>query len=160
MELIRNERVDDIPLILNQMKKISLDEIIDQHFKAHGNWKGLSIGNLAVGWIAYIVSEGDHRLSRVEDWAEGSLETLQASLHPGVRSLDFSDDHLAQVLDHLSNDVAWEDCDGQIAGKIIRVYDLRQERVRIDSTTVSGHWEEGELFAFGKSKDNRLDLVS
>lgn len=37
MELIRNERVDDIPLILNQMKKISLDEIIDQHFEAHGN---------------------------------------------------------------------------------------------------------------------------
>lgn len=59
----------------------------------------------------------------------------------------------------MSNDVAWEDCDGQIAGKIIRVYDLRQERVRIDSTTVSGHWEEGELFAFGKSKDNRPDLV-
>ena len=48
MELIRNERVDDIPLILNQMKKISLDEIIDQHFKAHGNWKGLSIGNYKV----------------------------------------------------------------------------------------------------------------
>jgi hypothetical protein len=38
----RAGRVDDIPLLLAQMRKIYLAELINQDFQAHGNWQGLS----------------------------------------------------------------------------------------------------------------------
>jgi transposase len=39
---------------------------------------------------------------------------------------------------------------------IMRVYNLKQERVRLDTTTVSGHHAGGDdsLFQFGHSKDD------
>jgi transposase len=43
---------------------------------------------------------------------------------------------------------------------LLRVYDLRPERVGLDSTTANGHWsvtEEGRL-QFGHSQDHRPDL--
>lgn len=55
--------MDDIPLLLAQMRKIRLAELIEQHFPAHGNWQGLSIGQVTVGWLSYILSEGDHTVS-------------------------------------------------------------------------------------------------
>ena len=43
---------------------------------------------------------------------------------------------------------------------MVRVYDLRAERVRVDSTTASGYWQvtEDGLFQFGHSQDQRPDL--
>jgi len=43
----------------------------------------------------------------------------------------------------------------------VRVYNLKPQRVRVDSTTVSGYWTvtpEG-LFQYGHSKDRRPDLT-
>ena len=34
-ELLCNERVDDIPLLIHQMKKLNLSELIDEHFNRH-----------------------------------------------------------------------------------------------------------------------------
>ena len=51
-ELISNERVDDIPLLLSQMQKVGLSELVDEHFKTHGNWKGLSLGKVVMGWLS------------------------------------------------------------------------------------------------------------
>ena len=45
---IITERVDDIPLLLEQMQRMELPTLIDNHFPAHGNWYGLSLG-----WVAY-----------------------------------------------------------------------------------------------------------
>nr|VFJ56686.1 MAG: hypothetical protein BECKFM1743C_GA0114222_101821 [Candidatus Kentron sp. FM]VFJ58039.1 MAG: hypothetical protein BECKFM1743A_GA0114220_102071 [Candidatus Kentron sp. FM]VFK11594.1 MAG: hypothetical protein BECKFM1743B_GA0114221_101961 [Candidatus Kentron sp. FM] len=49
----RVERVDDIPLLLAQMRKLHLPELLDEHFRAHGNWQGLSIGQVTCGWLSY-----------------------------------------------------------------------------------------------------------
>ena len=49
-ELVSNERVDDIPLLLSQMQKVGLSELVDEHFKTHGNWQGLSLGKVVMGW--------------------------------------------------------------------------------------------------------------
>jgi len=65
-ELISNERVDDIPLLLSQMQKVGLSELVDEYFKTHGNWKGLSLGKVVMGWLSYILSQGDHRPNQVE----------------------------------------------------------------------------------------------
>jgi hypothetical protein len=37
---IITESVDDVPLLLEQMKRMELPTLIDQHFPAHGNWYG------------------------------------------------------------------------------------------------------------------------
>nr|VFJ64949.1 MAG: protein of unknown function (DUF4277) [Candidatus Kentron sp. FM]VFJ66389.1 MAG: protein of unknown function (DUF4277) [Candidatus Kentron sp. FM]VFK16082.1 MAG: protein of unknown function (DUF4277) [Candidatus Kentron sp. FM] len=76
----RVERVDDIPLLLAQMRKLHLPELLDEHFRAHGNWQGLSIGQVTCGWLSYILSEGDHRLNHVESWAESVPITLSSGL--------------------------------------------------------------------------------
>lgn len=159
-ELISNERIDDIPLLLNQMKTLGLSELLDEHFETHGNWQGLSLGNVVSGWLSYIISQGDHRLNQVEAWAEGLSICLKGCLGESLRSLDFSDDRLATVLDELSNDRAWERFEGALNSQTVRVYDLSVETVRSDTTTVSGHREPTPdgLFQFGHSKDYRPDL--
>ena len=158
--IVRTERVDDIPLLLAQMRKIRLAEVIDEHFQTHGNWQGLSIGQVTVGWLSYILSEGDHRMNQVEAWAEKMPVTLNAGLDAEVRALDFSDDRLAAVLDEFSQDEEWESCERSLNGSILRVYDLKAERVRIDTTTAKSYVgvSEDGLFQFGHSKDHRPDL--
>ena len=65
-QLIANERVDDIPLLLNQMEQLGLSRLVDEHFEQHGNWQGISLGAVLVGWLSYLLSQGDHRLNQVE----------------------------------------------------------------------------------------------
>ena len=65
------EPVDDIPVLMTAATRLGLTELVDQHFKPHGNWQGLSPGRVLTGWLAYILSEGDHRLNQVQDWVAG-----------------------------------------------------------------------------------------
>ena len=58
IHITRTERVDDIPLLLAQMDKMNIAELLDKHFPMHGNWQGLSLGETVVAWLAYILSEG------------------------------------------------------------------------------------------------------
>jgi transposase len=159
-QLMGNERVDDIPVLLNQIKKINLIELVNQHFQCHGNWQGISLGSVVAGWLSYIVSEGDHRLNQVEPWAESIQETLKIGLDPEVSRLDFSDDHLGRVLDQLSDDEQWDGFEGELTGNTVRVYEMQPSCIRLDSTTGVGHRAvtEGGLFQFGHSKDYRPDL--
>lgn len=159
-ELIANERVDDIPLLLNQMEKLELSRLADEHFEQHGNWQGLSLGEVLVGWLSYLLSQGDHRLNQVEEWASGLKSTLSRCLSPSVRSLDFSDDRLERVLDRLGEDAVWDNFEGALNRHTVRVYDLQASCVRLDTTTSSGYrpLETDGLFQFGHSKDYRPDL--
>jgi len=159
-ELIGNERVDDIPLLLSQMWKLNLSTLADEHFKAHGNWQGLSLGKVLMGWLSYVLSQGDHRLNQVEAWALGLSSTLKHCLAPTVRSLDFSDDRLARILDRLGEDAQWDQFEGALNRHTVRVYDLQESCVRLDTTTSSGYRpvEAEGLFQLGHSKDHRPDL--
>jgi len=165
MEILPNitkiERIDDIPLLITQMEKMQVAQLLNKHFPTHGNWQGLSLGQLAVVWLAYIISEGDHRLNSVQCWAAGLLMALTVCLKALVlRELDFSDDRLCKVLDYLGNDDAWEEYECAQNSTLLRVYDLKPKRVRIDSTTAKSHvtvTDDG-LFQFGHSKEHRPDL--
>ena len=77
-----------------------------------------------------------------------------------VRALDFSDDRLSAVLDYLSQDEEWETFEVGLNHCILRVYDLKAKRVRVDSTTAKAYVgvSDGGLFQFGHSKDHRPDL--
>jgi transposase len=157
---IITERVDDIALLLEQMQRMDLPTLIDDHFPVHGHWKGLSLGWLSTIWLSSILSRGDHRLSHVEPWVANRLWTLETASDQDVDRLDFTDDRLEIVLRQLSDDNRWAQFESRLNQHTVRVYDLTTQRIHVDSTTASAYAsvsEEG-LFQFGHSKDHRPDL--
>ena len=157
---VTTERVDDIPVLLSQMKKVGVPALVDEHFRTHGNWQSTSVGWTVAIWLAHILSRGDHRLSWVQRWAADRLETLQICTGQAVREQELSDDRLEIVLDLLSDDLRWREFEAALNRRTIRVYRLKPKRIRVDSTTASGYWTVSEdgLFQFGHSKDHRPDL--
>jgi len=157
---ISTERVDDIPLLLAQMERMGLPDLLDERFPTHGNWQGLSQGWLASVWLAHILSQQDHRLSHVQPWAEHCLLTLHRATGRQLCPLDFTDDRLANLLRLFSDDERWRGFEAALNRQLLRVYDLRTERVRLDTTSASGYWQvtPDGLFQFGHSKDKRPDL--
>jgi transposase len=142
------------------MRRMDIPDLVEQSFHQHGNWQGLSLGWVTTVWLAHLLSEADHRLNHVRPWAERRLSALQACTQRPVRGLDLTDDRLASVLRTLSDDANWVSFERALARTLLRVYDLRPERVRVDSTTASGYWRvtEDGLFQFGHSQDRRPDL--
>ena len=157
---VTTERVDDIPLLLAHSDKMGVPELLDDYFKPHGNWEGMSLGWTTAIWLTHILSEGDHRMNQVQGWAAHRVQTLSICTGQEVSERGFRDDRLALVLDALSDEQKWQQFETALNRQLIRVYDLKPERVRVDSTTVSGYWtvtQEG-LFQLGYSKDHRPDL--
>ncbi len=134
---IITERVDDIPLLLEQMQRMELPTLMDHHFPAHGNWQGLSLGWVSTIWLSAILSRGDHRLAHVEPWVGNRLWTLATATDQDVTCLDFTDDRLEIVLRQLSDDSRWAQFESSVNQHAVRVYDLTTERVHVDSTTAS-----------------------
>ena len=54
--VIITERVDDVALLIGQMKKMNLVEVLDAHLPRHWKQRGLSWDWTAVIWLAYILS--------------------------------------------------------------------------------------------------------
>jgi transposase len=157
---VTTERVDDIPLLLAHSAKMGVPELLDEYFKPHGNWEGISLGWTTAIWLTHILSEGDHRMNQVQGWAAQRVQTLSIATGQHLTEGSFRDDRLALVLDALSDEQKWQQFETALNRQLIRVYDLKPKRVRVDSTTVSGYWtvtEEG-LFQLGYSKDHRPDL--
>ncbi len=154
------ERIDDVPLLLAQMERMGIRELLDRHFPTHGNWLGLSLGWTATLWLAHLLSEGDHRLNPVEPWAVARLTTLRQCTGQSVDRLDLTDDRLAAVLRALADDDHWEAFESALASRLLRVYDLAAAPVRLDMTTASSEQlvTPDGLFQFGYSKDRRPDL--
>src|SRR5881296_1705117 len=157
---IITERVDDIPLLLEQMQRMGLPTLLDAHFPIHGNWQGLSLGWVSTIWLSSILSRGDHRLVHVEPWVAQRLWTLGATTGQAVKRVDFTDDRLEIVLRCLSDDTRWAAFESALNQHTVRVYDLSTARVHVDSTSASADAtvSEGGLFQFGHSKDYRPDL--
>ena len=50
------ERVDDMPLLLAEEKRMGLAQLLDEHFAPHGNWQGLSPGHTTAVWLAPLLT--------------------------------------------------------------------------------------------------------
>jgi transposase len=150
------ERVDDVALLIGQMVKMGLPEVLDRHLPRHWRQRGLSWGWTAVIWLAYIVTEGDHRKVSVETYLKGMHHTLSRLTAQVIEPLDFSDDRLSHLLHHLSKPAYWHEIERDLNERSIEVYDLSQNVIRCDATTVSGDHEvtEAGLVQFGHSKDD------
>jgi len=158
---VQTYRVDDIPLLVWQQRVMGIPQIIDEIVQPHGNRQGLSVGWTMVGWLSYILSQADHRLSYVESWAADQLATLQALIPAAVSVRDFSDDRLGDVLRHLSDDASWAAIEVELGQQIMQVYELAPERVHVDSTSAVLYHDPGgqPLVQYGHSKDHRPDLA-
>jgi len=150
------ERVDDVALLIGQMVKRGLPEVLDRHIPRHWTQRGRSWGWTAVIWLAYIVTEGDHRKVSVETYLKGMHHTLSRLTAQVVDPLDFRDDRLSHLLTHLSQKTYWHRIERDLNARRIEVYALPQDVIRCDATTVSGDHEVTEegLVQFGQSKDD------
>jgi transposase len=157
---ILTERVDDLPLLLEQMQRMGLPTLLATHFPAHGTWTGLSWGWVSPIWRSSILSRGDHRLVQVEPWGAQRLWTLETTTGQAVTRRDFTDDRLEIVRRCLSDDMRWGAVESALNQHTVRVYALSAERVHVDSTSASAYAtvSDGGLFQFGHSKDARPDL--
>src|SRR5947199_4939958 len=131
------ERIDDLPLLLAQMERMGIRELLDRHFPVHGHWLGLSLGWTATLWLAHLLSEGDHRLNQVEPWAVAHLTTLRQATGQFVDRLDLTDDRLAAVLRALADDHHWAAVERALTGRLLRVYALGAAPVPLAMTTAS-----------------------
>lgn len=159
---IYTERVADVPLLVHQQCRMGIAEVLDEVLHPHGNRQGLSIGWLATLWQGFILSEADHRMSEMETWAAQQMELLSRLSPQPVTAKDFTDDRLADVLRYLGQDALWEEVETRLGQRLIRVYDLRSDRIRVDSTSAAVYHdseEESTLFRYGQSKDHRPDLA-
>jgi transposase len=154
--VIITERVDDVAFLIGQMVKMGLPEVLDRHIPRHWRQRGISWGWTAVIWLAYIVTEGDHRKVSVETYLKGMKHTLRRLTAQVIEPLDFSDDRLSHLLKHWSKPTYWHQIERDLNERSIEIYDLAQDVIRCDATTVSGEHEvtEGGLLQFGHSKDD------
>jgi transposase len=150
------ECMSDVVLLLGQMKQMNLPDLLDHRMSRYQREQRVSLGWVLCIWLAYIMSKGDHRKLSVQDWVKGMRETLAQATGLEIRDADFTDDRLTIALSHLSGDELWNQIEQDLGRHLIRVYDLPQETVRVDATTVSGYREggEGSLWQFGLSCDN------
>ena len=157
---IITERVDDMPLRLEQMQRMGLPTLLDDHFPTHGNGTGLSLGWVSTIWLSSILSRGDHRMVHVEPWVAKRLWTLGATTGQAVTRIDFTDDRLEIILRRLSDDERGRAFEAALNQHTGRVYDLSTARVHGDSSSASVYatGTEGGRFQFGHSKDYRPDL--
>lgn len=155
---VAHERVDDLPIIIRQLKQMRVAELLDEHLPTNGNWQGLSLGGVVVVWLTFILSEGDHRLSHVEPWVKAHQTTLRRCLSRWLKPRDFNDDRLATVLDYLSVTENWVAFERALNEQVLRVYDLRPKLARVDTTTTAAFVTPEGLFQLGHSKDHRPDL--
>ena len=77
MQVCKVERLDDLPLLSKVIQDSKLSTHLDDHFSTHGNWDGISLGKVVSGWLLFILSRSDHRLSYVEEWASDHDYTLK-----------------------------------------------------------------------------------
>ena len=152
----RIERVDDIPFLLGVMIQMGLYRIIDQYIPKHHKQRDLSWGYTAIIWLAYILSEGDHRKVSMREYVKRMSSTLLTITGQEIDELDFTDDRLGVLLKYLSKKSYWEKIERELSERSIEAYQLPTETVRCDATTVSGYHKirEGGLFQKGVSKDD------
>lgn len=143
---------------------MQVDVIIDRALgAAHGNWEGLSYGELALVYIVYVVMKCSHYLSPMEEWVAQHPISLGQALGQSVRVQDCTDDRLAFLLGRLGDEQTHpgEQIELELGQHLVRAYKLPTQTARIDMTSVSVYHQPEDnqgLLRFGRSKDHRPDL--
>ena len=153
--VIITERVDDVALRIGQMVTMGLVEVLDRHLPRHWKQRRVSWGWTAVIWLAYILTEGDHRKVSVAAYITGMHPTLRHLTGQRIEPLDCRDDRLSHLLTHLSKPTYWHAIEQDVNACSREVHALSQDVIRCEATTVSGDHDvtDGGLLQCGHSKD-------
>lgn len=135
------ERVDEVALRIGQMVKMGLPEVLDRHIPRHGTQRGSSGGWTAVIGLASIVTAGDHRNVSGETSLKGMHHTLSHLTAQVIEPLEFRDDRVRHRLKHVSKPASWHAMEHDVNARRLEVYDVPQDVIRCDATTVSGAHE-------------------
>lgn len=73
----------------------------------NGHWQRWRLGGTTVVWLPFILSEGDHRLDRVEPWVTAHQRTLRRCIGRKVTPRALTEDRLATILDSLGVAERW-----------------------------------------------------
>lgn len=162
---VRIEAIDDLPVLIRGMQDMQVEAIIDEIVPRHHLWDGISKGKLVVGWLAHIVSTGDHRKVHVREAMQRCHHTMSHLLGAELREDEFNDDRLSRVLKSLGQVGVAEMIERRLNQHSLRYYGLESDgaRVRLDTTSVSVYGEgatgeEHSVVQYGFSKDHRRDL--
>jgi transposase len=162
------ERADELPLVLYWLLNMRVDQIIDTILPyPHLNRQGLSYGQLAVLFIAFVIYTHRHRLCEMEEWVEKHQVVLMQATGWWIQDKDATDDRLSDLLSALGED---EErgilMQRQLGQHLVQAYALPTEVGRYDTTTFTVHHVPGEngqaaggVLSFGHSKDHRPDLL-
>ena len=153
-----HERGDDIPAIIAHLKNMHVAALLDTHFPTNAHWQGWSLGWTTVVWLAFILSEGDHRLSRVEPWVKEHQRPRSRCIGRKVKPRDLTDDRWATILDDLCVAAGWVEFDRARPQSVLRVSDLQGRVVRVDPTTAAAYVTPEGMFQLGHSKQHRPEL--
>lgn len=159
---VETERIDDLPVLIEWLKQMKVDAILDDHTQAHGLWGGISKGVLGMTWIAHMMMTGDHRQVRLNELLQRSRRSLGVLVGSEIRASEFNDDRLGRLLTDLGSGETAEVIEREMSAHCLRYYRLKTEQatVRIDTTSVAVHGDDdgGGVIAYGYSKDHRPDL--
>src|SRR2546428_8108282 len=117
---IITERIDDIPLLLEQMQRT-----------------GLSLGWVSPIWLSAIVSRGAHGRGHVEPWVATRLWTLGVTPGQAVTRVDFTDDRRAVVRRRLRHAERWGAFASALHPHTVRVDDRLTQRGHGESPSAS-----------------------
>jgi transposase len=158
------QRVDTIPLIIAMLTKMGVEKVIDSVFTQHGNWSGLSYGQLTVLFVTYVLHSLTHRFSGMESWVNQHKAVIERVTGWQVGEKDATDDRLGRLSEVLGgNDEDIAQCQDRMGQGIIGAYKLPTQIVRYDTTSfnVYHHPDNGKngILEFGHSKNYRSDLL-
>ena len=161
---LKIERVDTIPLIYAMLTKMGVEEVIDKTFAPHGNWTGLSYGQLSVLFVTYVLHTLTHRLSSVESWVKEHKTVIERVTGYQLTEKDFTDDRLGRLVEVLGYDMEMiYEFQLQMGRKLIYGYQLPTDVARYDTTSFNVWHQPGSLqnglLKLGHSKDRRPDLL-
>ncbi len=160
----RIERVDTIPLINAMLVNMGVEEVIDSIFRPHGNWSGLSYGQLSVLFVTYVLHSLTHRLSSMESWAKEHRTVIEQITGWRLTEKDCTDDRLCRLVEVLGHDMEMiYEYQLQMSPRLVSGYQLPTDVGRYDTTSFNV-WHQQKnlqngLLALGHSKDHRPDLL-
>jgi transposase len=162
------ERADELPLLIYWLLRMRVDQIIDTVLPhPHPNRQGLSYGQLALIFIAFVVYLRSHRLCEMEEWVTQHQLVLQHASGWLVDVKDATDDRLGDLLSALGESEERGLClQRQLGQHLIQAYALPTEVGRYDTSTFAVYHTPGQdgqagdgLLRRGHSKDRRPDLL-
>lgn len=143
------------------LRRMKIAEAIDSRLRPHGNWQGLSFGQLLEVFMLYLL-EHPHSLYRAEAWV--SAHPYLSALYPGLVPSDLSDDRLDILLDKLDA-YGVSQLYTHITLGVMDSFSLNLDHIHVDLTNFSlyGNYPDQSAdqpfqVVIGRSKSGRKDL--